>query len=349
MESSDGRQPASGSVVTARRAGAVLLVMATIALFVALFLPWWSLREVVFQSTRTVVSTGFHGWGWLSLAATLVTFVAVVTLLVIAPVTNRTSPGRWRDNRSVAWVIVMAGTAELVGTVLFIVAAPKTEVFSSAGEFASVGVGVIIAMVGGAMLLAGGLLLLGQNSGDVTSSARVAEDEVPPKGARAGIALLPVATGLLLISLFLPWWSWTVVGAFHPTFSVSLNGLTSWGWLSFGAALLALGLTMRCFAPPHLARGTLLAKAPDTSVAAPLTVTAGVTVLLSGVLFVFVATKGGGSFFTFASNFAGLGAGLIIAMVAGVMLIASGLLMLGSRVQREPADSAQAAPDALVG
>jgi hypothetical protein len=349
MGVSDGRQSPPGSFVTAARAGAVLLVIATIAVFVALFLPWWSLREVVFQSTRTVVSTGFHGWGWLSLAATLVAFVAVVKLLVFAPVTNGTLPGRWRDNRSVAWVIVMAGTAELVGNVLFIVAAPKTEVFVSAGQFASYGIGVIIAMVGGVMVLAGGLLMLGQTDHGVTPSARAAEVGVPLSAARAGIALLPVATGLLLISLFLPWWSWKVVGAFHPTFSVSLDGLTSWGWLSFGAALLALGLTMRFFALPRLARGTLLAKAPDTSVAAPLTVTAGVTVLLSGVLFVFVATKGGGSFFTFASNFAGVGAGLIIAMVAGVMLIASGLLMLGSRVQPEAADSVQAAPEALVG
>ena len=38
-----------------------------------------------------------------------------------------------------------------------------------------------------------------------------------------------------------------------------------------------------------------------------------------------------------------------IAMVAGVLLIASGLLMLGSRVRPEAADTAQAAPDALVG
>jgi amino acid transporter len=128
MGASEGRR-SIGPGVTAAQAAAVLLVIGTIALFVALFLPWWSLREVVFQSTRTVVSTGFHGWGWLSIAATLVTFVAVVNLLLIAPVTNGT-PGRWRDNRSVARVIVMAGTAELVGNVLFIVAAPKTEISS---------------------------------------------------------------------------------------------------------------------------------------------------------------------------------------------------------------------------
>jgi hypothetical protein len=208
---------------------------------------------------------------------------------------------------------------------------------------------MIIAMVGGVIVLAGGLLLLGQNEHAVTRSARAAEVEVPSAAAQAGIALLPVATGLLLISLFLPWWSWKVVGGLHPTFAVSLDGLTSWGWLSFGAVLFVLGLTVRLVALPRLARGTLLATAIDTSVADTLTVAAGVTVLLSGVLFVFVATKGGGSFDSFASHFVGVGAGLIIALVAGALLIGSGLLMLGSRVQPEAAYSAQGAPEALVG
>lgn len=348
MGSSDGRQSAKGSVVTTSRAGAVLLVIGTIALFVALFLPWWSLRVVVFQHHSSLVSTGFSSWGWLSFAAWLLTLTVTLRLFVVPLATGR-SPVRLLDARVVAWATMAAGIGELVGNVLFIVVAPKTEVFVSAGQFASVGVGVIIAMVGGVMVLAGGLLLLGQHDRSVARSARAAEVEGPPAAARAGIALLPVATGLLLISLFLPWWSWKVVGGLHPTFSVSLDGLTSWGWLSFGAVLFVLGLTVRLFALPRLARGTLLAKAPDTSVVASLTVVAGVSVVLSSVLFIFVSIKSGGSFFTFASNFVGIGVGLIIATVAGVVLIASGLLMLASRLRPEAADSAQGAHEALVG
>ena len=94
---------------------------------------------------------------------------------------------------------------------------------------------------------------------------------------------------------------------------------------------------------------TSLTKNLDSSGVASLTAAAGVSVLLSTVLFIFVTVKGGVQFYSFASNFVGIGAGLIVAMVAGVMLIASGLLMVASRVQREAVDSTQGVHEALVG
>jgi hypothetical protein len=155
MGPSDGRQSASGSVVTAARAGAVLLVSATVALLVALSLPWWSLRMQLFQHRWLRVSPAFSGWGWLSFAAWLVALTMTLRFVVIAgPYGNRP------HNRGAAWVIVTAGGTELLGNVMFIVSAPKTEVFASAGQFASYGAGLIIAIVAGVILVASGLLML---------------------------------------------------------------------------------------------------------------------------------------------------------------------------------------------
>jgi len=72
----------------------------------------------------------------------------------------------------------------------------------------------------------------------------------------------------------------------------------------------------------------------------------GIVEIAAAVLFIAAARK----------SFAGvgvllrssIGAGVIILMVAGVVFIANGLLMLGSRLRPEAADSAQGATDALV-
>ena len=193
MGASDGRQSASGSVVTAARAGAVLLVIATIALLVALCLPWWSLRMQVFQDRWVTVSPAFSGWGWLSFAAWLVALTMTLRLVVVGwPYGNRS------HNRGAAWVIVTAGAAELLGNVMFIVSAPKTEVFVSAGQFASYGAGLIVAIVAGVMLVASGLLMLG-------SKDRAPVSAVPVTAARAGPVILAAAAVLLAIALFVPW------------------------------------------------------------------------------------------------------------------------------------------------
>ena len=89
-------------------------------------------------------------------------------------------------------------------------------------------------------------------------------------------------------------------------------------------------------------------EARHNATVARVSVAAGVVELIAAGLFIIAIPKSfsrglGGTRLSYIS------AGLPIAMVAGVMLIASGLLMLGSRVRPEPADSVQAAPDALVG
>ena len=104
MGVSDGRQSPPGSVVTAARAGAVLLVTATIALLVALCLPWWALRMQVFQDRWVTVSPAFSGWGWLSFAAWLVALTMTLRLVVVGwPHGNRLAqPGSslgHRDSR----------------------------------------------------------------------------------------------------------------------------------------------------------------------------------------------------------------------------------------------------------
>src|SRR5271166_2881550 len=144
-------------VVTAERAGVALLAVAAVALFVAFFLPWWSLKiEGILVVNRTVVTGGFSGWGWLSFAVGLL----VLGLMVRLVVARGTSPSTKPNNRTQAWVTVAAGAAEVLGNVLFILATPKTEIFVGAGQVASVGVGLVIAMVAGSVLIVGGLLML---------------------------------------------------------------------------------------------------------------------------------------------------------------------------------------------
>ena len=171
----------------------MLLVSATVALLVALCLPWWSLRMQVFQDRWLRVSPAFSGWGWLSFAAWLVALTMTLRLVVIG-----WSYGNRPHNRGAACVIVIAGAAELLGNVMFIVSAPKTEVFVSAGQFASYGAGLIIAIVAGVMLVASGLLMLG-------SKARATVGAVSVTAARAVPVLLAAATVLLAIALFVPW------------------------------------------------------------------------------------------------------------------------------------------------
>ena len=252
MDASNGRESGPGSGVTARQAGAWLLVIATVALFVALFLPWWSLRELEFRTTpSTVVSTGFHSWGWLSVAAWVVTLVAVMKLVVVPRVSSGTASGRRLDNRLAAAVMVIAGAVELVGNVSFIVAAPKEEISVNTGQIPNIGIGVIIAMVSGVVIITGALLLVGRTNQGFLRRGQPTEVEKASTAARAGVSLLSLATGMLLISLFVPWWSWKVVGGLHPTFSESLNGFTSWGWLSFAVLVGLLGVNVWLFLVPR--------------------------------------------------------------------------------------------------
>jgi hypothetical protein len=149
------------SVATARRAGQVLFAVASVALFIALFLPWWSVR--VFRGfTYLSVSTGFSGWGWLSVAACLATLVVTARIFVL-PQMGRVLPvGKRLDSRMTACVSVAAGVTELLGNVLFIAAAPKTNLIS--GGLGLIvkgrGVGLTMAMVAGAVIIVSGLLLL---------------------------------------------------------------------------------------------------------------------------------------------------------------------------------------------
>jgi hypothetical protein len=149
------------SVVTATRAGEVLLAVASVVLFIALFLPWWSVR--VFRGfTYLSVSTGFSGWGWLSVAACLVTLIVTARIFVVPRVATGLPLGKRLDSRMTACVSVAAGVTELLGNVLFIAAAPKTNLIS-------VGLGLIVkgrgagltmAMVAGGVIIVGGLRLL---------------------------------------------------------------------------------------------------------------------------------------------------------------------------------------------
>jgi len=171
---------ASEYVVTAEGAGNALLVVATVLLVIAFCLPWWSLKYAgILGVNRTVTSYGFSGWGWLSFTAGLVVLALMVRLIVA----RGTPPSTKVANRTLAWVTVAAGVAELVGNLLFIVTAPrtliaigegqiatrgvgltiamqKTLIAIGEGQIATRGVGLTIAMVAGVVLIASGLLML---------------------------------------------------------------------------------------------------------------------------------------------------------------------------------------------
>ncbi len=174
---------------------------------------------------------------------------------------------------------------------------------------------------------------------------------------QAGSWLLVVASVLLVASLFVPWWSemWNFDHSvpFRESFDVwsGLSGsLSEWypawqmsmaAWLTVAVSLVTVALTVMVVV--RKSAGKPFANA----MVALACVAAGVIEIAAAVLFIVSSRK----------SFIGVGvllrssiaSGLIIAMVAGVMLIASGLLMLGARVRPELAYSAQGASEGLVG
>lgn len=149
----------------------------------------------------------------------------------------------------------------------------------------------------------------------------------PASPARSALLQLPLAhlilggaTVLLFIALLLPWWSVTAI--FVGT--VSLDGFHSWGWLSFIAWLLALGLSVQLIARPRALAETQLAKLLDNKMVARLVVATGVAELLGNLFFIFAAPSGGGAGYS-----AGISSGVVIAIVAGLAILYSGLLLLG--------------------
>jgi hypothetical protein len=139
-----------------------------------------------------------------------------------------------------------------------------------------------------------------------------------------------------MAAFFLPWQSLTRESTVfvHPT--VVNDGFSGWGWLSFAAALVATALVVRLVT----AKGTLLGAHLDSRMLACITVAAGLTELLGNVLFIATAPKT--EIFISAGQVAGRRVGLDIAMVAGVVLIASGLLMFAPNKRHSPAELAEA-------
>ncbi len=319
--------------VTAERAGFALLVLATAGLMAAFFLPWWSLtREDIVFVHPTVLNDGFSGWGWLSFAAGLVA-LALVARLVIA---KGISLGVHLDSRMLAGFTVAAGLAEFLGNMLFIAAAPKTEVFIGASQVVSRGVGLDIAMVAGIVLIASGLLMFASNKRH--SPAELAEAD-----ARPGTVLLAMATLALFTAFFLRWSSLRVSLTSRPFLLVS-NGFSGWGWMSFAAWLVMLFVGVWRFAVARRA-GATFAKGVVNQLTAWATMAAGVAELIGNALF--MATKYQTSIvFGYPPS---VGVGFVIAVIAGWVVIASGLLVIVSSAWRSPAASALSAQSTLVG
>ncbi len=311
----------------------MLLVLATAGLMAAFFLPWQSLtRESTVFVHPTVVNDGFSGWGWLSFAAAL-----VATALVVRLVTAKgTLLGADLDSRMLACITVAAGLTELLGNVLFIATAPKTEIFISAGQVAGRRVGLDIAMVAGVVLIASGLLMFAPNKRH--SPAELAEAD-----ARAGTVLLAMATLALFIAFFLRWSSLWVSLTSRPFLLVS-NGFSGWGWMSFAAWLVMLVIGVWRFAVARRA-GATFAKGVVNQLMAWATMAAGVAELIGNALF--MATKYQTSIvFGYPPS---VGVGFVIAVIAGWVVIASGLLMVVSSIWRSAAASAPSAQSTLVG
>lgn len=131
--------------------------------------------------------------------------------------------------------------------------------------------------------------------------------------------ILSVATILMFIALLLPWW--TVTAVFLG--SVSINGFHSWGWLSFVGWLAILALTIRLIAGPRLLAGTTFGSVITDKLLARGLVVAGAVELLGTVFFILVAPTGSGTGFS-----AGISSGVVIAMITGVAVVYSGLLMI---------------------
>lgn len=130
--------------------------------------------------------------------------------------------------------------------------------------------------------------------------------------------LLVGASVLLLIALLLPWWSVTAI--FLGTFS--LDGFHSWGWLSFISWLVVVLLTAGLVARQRVT-GTSLATMIDNRRTLWLVVGAGAAEILGDLLFIAVAPSGSGNGYS-----AGIGAGVVIAIICGLLIMYAGLLMI---------------------
>jgi hypothetical protein len=130
-----------------------------------------------------------------------------------------------------------------------------------------------------------------------------------------------LATGailLLFISFFLPWYTATIVFVG----SYSADGFHSWGWLSFAAWLAGLVLAIRLIRP-ELTSDIPLSKRLDPRALGKLMLVTGCIELIGNVLFVAAAPTGSGDGYS-----AGIGAGVVIAMIAGVGLVYAALVSL---------------------
>lgn len=162
--------------------------------------------------------------------------------------------------------------------------------------------------------------------GAVTGAARdagsrgVGSAGAPSRALRLTVPqwLLVGASVLLLIALLLPWWSVTAV--FLGTFS--LDGFHSWGWLSFISWLVIAALTVGLVARQRVV-GTSLATLVDDRRTLWLLVAAGGAEILGDLLFIAVAPSGSGTGYS-----AGIGAGVVIAIICGLVIVYAGLLMI---------------------
>jgi len=165
------------------------------------------------------------------------------------------------------------------------------------------------------------------------STEQAAYGSPPVSPQKAGIRYSPpllifgASTLLLFIALFLPWWTASVAYA-GAGFSASVNGFDSWGWVTFIAWLASLGLLARMVVGPKLVAGTPLEHTLDERKIFLGVAIAGIAQIVGAVLFViFTATPSvNDGLGTTAS--ASISAGVIIALIAGVGTLYSGLTML---------------------
>ncbi|MHB8245911.1 MAG: zinc ribbon domain-containing protein [Acidimicrobiales bacterium] len=151
--------------------------------------------------------------------------------------------------------------------------------------------------------------------GATTSETRVASQGVQLSFAQW---VLAGATVLLFVALLLPWWSVTAVFVG----SVSLDGFNSWGWLSFVAWLVIAALAVKLVAGDRLSLPQV-DKVLEPPLVPKVLVGAGAAELLGNVLFIIVAPTGSGTGYS-----AGIGAGVVIAIICGLAVVYSGLLMM---------------------
>lgn len=149
--------------------------------------------------------------------------------------------------------------------------------------------------------------------------------------------LLAVATVVLLVDFFLPWWSVRVVAGVIDSvpYSASIDGLSGWGWLSVAGWLVALASMTRVLVVSRRSPG----KRVDSSTGMWVIFAAGLAELLGNVLF-FVAAPKSETFITL-DRYGSIGLGLIIASAGGLALIVGALLALGRKGHRTPELSSQ--------